>query len=86
MEIFTEVCWRNSEFTTGEPYHILYDDIDSDGEDFEELNIVNTNEDDVIDSDMTEDQSENQLLNHCGDDDKDKLLQIIFVIYREQTI
>ena len=86
MEIFTEVCWRNSKFTTGEAYHILYDDIDSDGEDFEELNIVNTNEDDVIDSDMTEDQSENQLLNHCGYDDKDKLLQIIFVIYREQVI
>ena len=43
----------NSQFTTEEAYHL--DDIDSNEEDFEELNIVNTDEDKAIGSNMEED-------------------------------
>ena len=50
----------NSQFTTEEAYLNLLDDIDSDEEDFEELNIVNNDEDDAIGNDM-DDKSEDQI-------------------------
>ena len=44
----------NSQFTTGEEYRIPLNDIDSDEENFEELDIVSTDKDDAIGSDMEE--------------------------------
>ena len=38
----------NSQFTIEKAYQILLDDIDRNEEGFEELNIVNTDEDDAI--------------------------------------
>ena len=56
------------------------DNPDSDEEDFKELKVVNTDED-GIGSDVEEDQSDNQKSNYGNDDDEDKFLRIIYVIY-----
>ena len=48
----------NSLFTTEEAYRILLDNIDSNEEDFEELNIINNEKDNAIGSDLKKDQSE----------------------------
>ena len=71
----------NSQFTTEEAYQILLDDIDSDEEDFEELNIVNTDKDDALASNMEEDQSEDQISDHGNYGDQGKLLRITLIIY-----
>ena len=76
----------NSRFTTKEAYRILLDDIDSNEKDFEVRNIVNTDEDDAIGSDMEEDQSEDQIFDHGNDDDHGKLLRITFIIYMHEVI
>ena len=72
--------------TTQKEYRILLDDIDSNQKDFEELNIVNTDEDDAIATDMEKDQSEDQILDHGNDDDQGKLLPITFIIYMRKVI
>ena len=47
----------NNRFTNEVAYRIVLDDTDNNEEDFEELNIVTTDKDDAIGSDMEEDQS-----------------------------
>ena len=54
----------NSRFTTEEAYQIFLDNIDSNEEDFEELNIINTEKDNAIGSDIEKDQSEDQISDH----------------------
>ena len=76
----------NSQFTTEEAYQILLDDIDSDEEDFEELNIVNTDKYDASASNMEEAQSEDQISEHDNYDDQGKLLRITFIIYMHEVI
>ena len=58
------MSWRSDRsIAEADAYPILFNDIDSDEGDFEELNIVSTGSgpiDDAIDCDVEEDQSKNQ--------------------------
>ena len=76
----------NIQFTTEEANRILLDDLDSDEEDFEELNIANTDADNALGGYMEEDQSEDQISDHDNNDDQGKLLQITFTIYMRVLI
>ena len=76
----------NNRFTTEEAYRILLDDIDRIEEDFEELNIITTDKDNAIGSDMEEDQLEDQISDHGNEDDQGKSLGITFIIYMHEVI
>ena len=72
------MSWRNDRsIAEADVYRILFNDIDSDEEDFEELNIVSTGSGTVngaIDSDEEEDQSKKQTSYRSNNDEDNFLL------------